>query len=123
MDFAGAKRALTERTRALAGETVTIRPMKDGRLKPVEDAGRPVQTGIPVRFDFGTDTEKLGGSDRTGPLLNVERNETTVTVPKHLLSWEPDKLDRFERANGEVWEVVRPGVDGAGVMIFWLSRV
>ena len=123
MDYLAAKRLLTEKTRERFGETVTIRPMSSGRLKTVDDPSRSIQVDIPARFDFSPDLEKLGGNDRSGPMLNIAATGPTVTVPRHLMSWVPNKPDRFERATGEVWEIVRQGMDGADVFLFEVSKV
>ena len=123
MDFALAKQTLVALTRDRFGERVTIRPMVEGRIKVAADPGRAVMQDIAARFDFLPDMSKLGGSNRFGPMLPIARDNPTVTIPAHLLAWSPDKPDRIERANGEVYEIERSGGDGAGVAIFYLSKV
>lgn len=123
MDLTLAKQKLVTLTRETFGERVTIRPMLDGRMKTVADPSRAVMLDVAARFDFLPDMSKLGGSDRFGPLLPIAKDNPTVTIPSQLLTWSPDKPDRVERANGEIYEIERPGGDGAGIAIFYLSKV
>ena len=87
------------------------------------DPGRAAMEDIAARFDFALDPTKLGGSDKFGPLMAISEGNPTVTIPLSLLAWLPDKPDRIERENGEIHEIVRTGPDGAGVAIFFLSKV
>lgn len=123
MDFAQAKARLVRQSRESFGETVTIRPMKVGGLDVVADPGRAVMTDIVARFDYALDPTKLGGSDKVGPMLLIAEDNPTFTIPRGVLPWEPGKHDQIERENGEVYEIVRPGVDGLGVALFVVSRV
>lgn len=122
MDFAQAKARLVRQSRETFGETVTIRPMKAGRLDVVADPDRAVMTNIAARFDQALDPVKLGGSDKFGPLMPVAERNPSFSVPKALLAWMPDKPDHIERGNGEVHVIVRADEDGNGVVILYVSR-
>lgn len=123
MDFAQAKARLVRQSRETFGEKVTIRPMKAGRMKAVADPDRAAMNDIAARFDYSLDPTKLGGTDKVGPLLPIAEDNPTFSVPSDLLAWQPGKGDQFDRANGEIYEVVRRGSDGAGVALFFVSKV
>jgi hypothetical protein len=123
MDFAQAKARLVRQSRETFGEKVTIRPMKAGGLDVVADPNRAAMTEIVARFDYSLDPTKLGGSDKVGPMMMIAEDNPTFTIPRALLAWDPGKHDQIDRANGEIYEIVRPGLDGAGAAIFVVSRV
>jgi hypothetical protein len=122
MDFAQAKARLVRQSRETFGEKVTIRPMKAGELKRVADPDRAVMTDIAARFDYALEPVKLGGSDRTGPLMPISEDNPSFSIPRELLSWDPRSGDVIERASGERCEIVRAGDDGAKVALFFVSR-
>lgn len=122
MDFAGARAALPSITRAAFGEACDVAPMAKGQLRIDADGSRAVQSGVMGRFDFSPEDTTLGGGRSTGERLAVAGEKASVSFDRAALSWLPQQGDRIIRANGEVYEVVRPGRDGGNVVIFWLSR-
>lgn len=123
MDFASAKARLVRLSRETFGEKVTIRAMKAGEMKMVADPDRAVMTDIVARFDQQAGPFKLGGSERTGPLMNIAEDNPSFSMPRDALAWAPRKGDVIERASGARHEIVRAAEDGSGVAIFFVSSI
>lgn len=123
MDFASAKERLVRQTRETFGEWVIFRPMKAGELKVVADPDRAAMVDIVARFDLQAGPFKLGGNERTGPLMNLAEDNPSFSVARAVLAWVPRKGDVIERVNGDRHEIIRAADDGAGVAIFFVSKV
>lgn len=124
MDLETIRRELPGLMRGLAGELVTLRPMRSGKMKAAADDSRPVLSDVPARVDVWPELVQLGGG-RERPSVTLAQGEyATASIERAALAWEPEQGDLLERvpAKGEtLFRVSRTGDAGEGRILLYLS--
>lgn len=125
MDLETIRRELPGLIRGLAGESVTIIPMREGEMDQVADETRAVLDGIAARVDVWPELEQLGGGRERPSVTLAQGEHATASIETALLTEKViggDRLRRDPQQGGALFRISRISDGGPGRTLFYLSR-
>ncbi|WP_439604505.1 hypothetical protein, partial [Shinella sp.] len=97
MDLETIRRELPGLLRGMAGELVTLVPMRQGKMKAEPATDRTVLSDIPARVDIWPELVQLGGG-RERPTVSLAQGEyATASIERAALAWDPAQGDQLVR--------------------------